>query len=50
MWRNNDVRAFVDWLRADNAGKPAQGRTAFYGLDLYSLYTSIGRFCAISTR
>lgn len=41
MWRNNDVRAFVDWMRADNASKPPQGRTAFYGLDLYSLYTSI---------
>ena len=42
MWRNNEVRAFVDWMRKDNAGKPPQTRTAFYGLDLYSLYTSIG--------
>ena len=42
MWRNNEVRAFVDWMRADNASKPPQKRTAFYGLDLYSLYTSIG--------
>ena len=42
MWRNNEVRAFVDWLRKDNASKPPQRRTAFYGLDLYSLYTSIG--------
>lgn len=42
MWRNNEVRAFVDWMRADNASKPAQRCTAFYGLDLYSLYTSIG--------
>jgi erythromycin esterase-like protein len=41
MWRNNEVRAFVDWLRAHNAPlKPAQ-RTAFHGLDLYSLYDSI---------
>lgn len=42
MWRNNEVRAFVDWMRKDNSGKPPQTRTAFYGLDLYSLYTSIG--------
>jgi protein-L-isoaspartate(D-aspartate) O-methyltransferase len=42
MWRNNEVRAFVDWMRKDNANKPSQRRTAFYGLDIYSLYTSIG--------
>jgi protein-L-isoaspartate(D-aspartate) O-methyltransferase len=42
MWRNNEVRAFVDWLRTRNADRPAPQRTAFYGLDLYSLYTSIG--------
>lgn len=41
MWRNTDVRAFVDWLRAHNAGKGAGARTAFHGLDLYSLYDSI---------
>ena len=41
MWRNNEVRAFVDWLRAHNAPlKPAE-RAAFHGLDLYSLYDSI---------
>jgi protein-L-isoaspartate(D-aspartate) O-methyltransferase len=41
MWRNNEVRAFVDWLREHNALlKPGQ-RTAFHGLDLYSLYDSI---------
>ncbi len=41
MWRNNEVRAFVDWLREHNALlKPAQ-RVAFHGLDLYSLYDSI---------
>ena len=41
MWRNDEVRAFVDWLRGHNAGfKPAH-RVAFHGLDLYSLYASI---------
>jgi len=41
MWRNREVRSFVDWLRVHNASRPATQRTAFYGLDLYSLYTSI---------
>ena len=41
MWRNNEVREFVDWLRAHNASVKASDRTAFHGLDLYSLYDSI---------
>lgn len=41
MWRNEVVAEFVDWLRTHNAGKPAEMRTGFYGLDLYSLYASI---------
>jgi protein-L-isoaspartate(D-aspartate) O-methyltransferase len=41
MWRNNEVRAFVDWLRSHNAPLKAADRTAFHGLDLYSLYDSI---------
>ena len=41
MWRNNEVRAFVDWLRAHNASGQPETRTAFHGLDLYSLYDSI---------
>jgi len=42
MWRNNEVRSFVDWLHAHNAERAPQERIAIYGLDLYSLYTSIG--------
>jgi protein-L-isoaspartate(D-aspartate) O-methyltransferase len=42
MWRNNDVRSFVDWLHAHNAERVPLERAAIYGLDLYSLYTSIG--------
>jgi protein-L-isoaspartate(D-aspartate) O-methyltransferase len=42
MWRNNEVRSFVDWLHAHNAERSPQKRVAIYGLDLYSLYTSIG--------
>ncbi|MDQ1815290.1 erythromycin esterase family protein [Massilia sp. CCM 9210] len=43
MWRNTDVVAFVDWLRAFNRALPSPADAAgFYGLDLYSLFTSIG--------
>ena len=41
MWRNREVREFVDWLRAHNANVVPEKRVAFHGLDLYSLYTSI---------
>lgn len=41
MWRNTEVRAFVDWLRAFNAARKPEQRAAFHGLDLYSLYDSI---------
>ena len=41
MWRNNEVRVFVDWLRLHNAGITHDERVAFHGLDLYSLYSSI---------
>ena len=41
MWRNQEVREFVDWLRIHNAGIKPGDRVAFHGLDLYSLYDSI---------
>jgi protein-L-isoaspartate(D-aspartate) O-methyltransferase len=41
MWRNEEVRAFVDWLRQHNAPLGLASRVAFHGLDLYSLYDSI---------
>lgn len=42
MWRNTDVVDFVEWLRRHNDALPPQAvRTGFYGLDLYSLFTSI---------
>ncbi len=42
MWRNTVVVEFVEWLRRHNEQLPA-GKTqaGFYGLDLYSLFTSI---------
>jgi protein-L-isoaspartate(D-aspartate) O-methyltransferase len=41
MWRNNEMRSFVEWLHNYNAGKKLDARIAIYGLDIYSLYTSI---------
>lgn len=41
MWRNNEVRQFIDWLRDWNSSQEIEQRVAFHGLDLYSLYNSI---------
>ncbi len=42
MWRNADVLDFVGWLRAHNDALPSNAiKVGFYGLDLYSLHTSI---------
>lgn len=42
MWRNADVLTFVDWLREYNQALPHGARRAgFYGLDLYSMFTSM---------
>lgn len=42
MWRNRDVLTFVQWLRARNdAFADWEQKVHFYGLDLYSLRTSI---------
>ena len=43
MWRNTDVAGFVEWLRAHNqkTGKAGGRQVGFYGLDLYSLFTSM---------
>jgi erythromycin esterase-like protein len=42
MWRNADVLDFVGWLRAHNDALPRDApKAGFYGIDLYSLYSSI---------
>ena len=41
MWRNEEVARFVEWQRAFNESAPPQGNTGFYGLDLYSLSSSM---------
>ncbi|HST87771.1 MAG TPA: erythromycin esterase family protein [Ktedonobacterales bacterium] len=49
MWRNTVVLDFARWLRAHNDALPpdqAARKAGFYGLDLYSLYTSIAAVVA----
>jgi erythromycin esterase-like protein len=41
MWRNHEVRDFVEWLHGHNARRPPEERVRFYGLDLYSLAASM---------
>lgn len=42
MWRNRVILDFVEWLRDYNSSLQTQApKVGFYGLDLYSLYTSI---------
>ncbi len=41
MWRNADVLDFVGWLRGYNERRPPEARAGFYGLDLYSLRSSM---------
>jgi erythromycin esterase-like protein len=41
MWRNDVVVHFLEWLYAHNALRQPTERVGFYGLDLYSLHTSI---------
>ena len=43
MWRNREVLEFVEWLRAVQPGdrRSARSELPFYGLDLYSVFTSI---------
>jgi erythromycin esterase-like protein len=42
MWRNTDVLEFVEWLRCYNDNiSLIEMNVGFYGLDLYSLYSSM---------
>ncbi len=41
MWRNSDVLDFVGWLKSRNDNLSANARTGFYGIDLYSLHSSM---------
>jgi protein-L-isoaspartate(D-aspartate) O-methyltransferase len=41
MWRNREVREFVEWLRNHNLARPPRQRVRFAGLDLYSMSESM---------
>ena len=41
MWRNTVVLDFVQWLREYNESQPPRKKVGFYGIDLYSLLTSM---------
>lgn len=41
MWANEEVVALAEWLRGFNHGRTEEGKAAFYGLDVYSLWESI---------
>ena len=41
MWRNSVVLEFVEWLRDYNDDQPPARKVGFYGIDLYSLFSSI---------
>jgi erythromycin esterase-like protein len=50
MWRNIEMHDFVDWLRNHNEHLPAELRTEFRGLDIYSLGNSIAAVLAYLDR
>lgn len=50
MWRNTEVRDFVEWLRDYNTSRPAENQVGFYGMDLYSLFTSMHEVLAYLER
>jgi erythromycin esterase-like protein len=41
MWRNRDVLELVHWMREHNQRQASARRVGFYGLDLYSLFSSM---------
>ncbi|OAL34882.1 hypothetical protein AYO20_05843 [Fonsecaea nubica] len=41
MWRNREMQDLVHWMRDYNDGLPAEDKTGVYGLDLYSMGSSM---------
>lgn len=41
MWANWEIAALMEWMREYNAGRPADKKVGFYGLDVYSLWESM---------
>src|SRR3569833_2241014 len=42
MWANWEIDALLNWLKEWYSGMPANKRIGFYGLDVYSLWESMG--------
>ncbi|MEX0646841.1 MAG: erythromycin esterase family protein [Balneolaceae bacterium] len=42
MWANWEIVALIEWLKKFNADLPDNKRAGFYGLDVYSLWDSLG--------
>lgn len=41
MWANEEVADLTEWLRTHNAGQASGNKTGFYGMDVYSLWSSL---------
>ncbi|QPC65054.1 hypothetical protein HYE67_007285 [Fusarium culmorum] len=41
MWRNVEVHDFVEWIQSYNSGREVTEAAGFYGLELYSMGTSM---------
>lgn len=41
MWRNREMQELVEWMRDWNKDQPKETRVRFYGLDLYSMGSSM---------
>lgn len=41
MWRNREMQELVEWMREWNKDQPEETRAGFYGLDLYSMGSSM---------
>jgi erythromycin esterase-like protein len=50
MWRNEEMRALVDWLKEHNARREPARQAGFYGLDLYSTAASMAAVTAHMAR
>src|SRR4028119_1711093 len=50
MWRNEEMRDLVDWLKAHNAKAEPSQQAGFYGLDLYSTSSSMEAVMAYMAR
>lgn len=41
MWRNKEMQDLVEWIRDHNASLAAEKKVGIYGMDLYSLGSSM---------